>query len=88
MSCGRGDCGALGHGPAALNDCLRPKLIEGMLSLDTVGVACGMSHTIAITSEGGALFTWGDGRTGCLGNGRDEIWYVCVCGCYACRPHE
>ena len=76
MSCGRGDCGALGHGPAALGDCLRPKLIEGMLSLDTVGVACGMAHTIAITSERGALYTWGDGRTGCLGNGRNELWYV------------
>ena len=74
MSCGRGNHGALGHGPGSLDDCLRPRLIEGMLSRDTMGVACGESHTIAITSEG--VFTWGDGRTGCLGNGHDEIWYA------------
>ena len=73
MSCGRGDRGASGH--AALEDVLKPKLIEELLSQDTVEVACGQAHVVAITSgEGGGVFTWGDGKYGCLGNGKEEIW--------------
>ncbi len=74
MSCGRGDRGALGHGPGTLEDCLRPKLIEELLSLDTVGVACGESHAVAITSERGGVFTWGEGMHGRLGNGKEDMW--------------
>lgn len=74
MSCGRGDMGALGHGSSALEDGLKPKLIEELLSQDTVGVACGESHVVAITSEGGGVFTWGEGAHGRLGNGREDMW--------------
>lgn len=74
MSCGRGDRGALGHGHTSLEDCLRPKLIEELLSQDTVGVACGESHVVAITSEGGGVFTWGEGKYGRLGNGKEDMW--------------
>lgn len=77
MSCGRGDKGALGHGPAALEDALKPKLIEGLLSQDTVDVACGETHVVAITSgEGGGVFAWGKGEYGCLGNGKEDVWLV------------
>lgn len=72
MSCGRGSEGALGHGPAALEDGLKPRLIEELLSKDTVGVACGESHVVAITSDG--VFTWGEGTHGRLGNGREDMW--------------
>ena len=74
MSCGRGDHGALGHGPASLDNCTKPKIIEELLSQDTVGVACGEAHVVAITSEGGGIFTWGDGKHGCLGNGKEDMW--------------
>ena len=76
LSCGRGDRGALGHGPGALEDGLKPKLIEPLLSQDTVGVACGESHVVAITSEGGGVFTWGEGTHGRLGNSKEAMWYV------------
>lgn len=73
MSCGRGDQGALGHGPTSLEDALKPKLIEELLTQDTVEVACGEAHAVAITSGGGGVFTWGSGKYGCLGNGREEM---------------
>ena len=71
LSCGRGDHGALGHGN--LDDCLKPRMIDKLLSEDTVGVACGDSHVVAIT-DGGGVFTWGDGKHGCLGNGKEDMW--------------
>lgn len=75
MSCGRGDTGALGHGPAMLEDALKPRLIEELLSQDTVHVACGEKHVVAITSgEGGGVFTWGYGKYGCLGSGKEDVW--------------
>ena len=32
MSCGRGDTGVLGHGPANKDDCLKPKMIEELIT--------------------------------------------------------
>ena len=75
MSCGRGDQGALGHGSAALEDAVKPRLLEELLSQDTVGVACGERHVVAITSgEGGGVFSWGYGKYGCLGNSKEDVW--------------
>jgi len=35
-----------------------------------VAVSAGVYHSIAITADG-AVFTWGEGRHGCLGHGED-----------------
>ena len=71
MSCGRGDSGALGHGE--FKDTYRPKLIEGLLSHDTVVVSCGQSHVAVVTSDN-SMFTWGAGSHGRLGTGSEQNW--------------
>ena len=35
-----------------------------------VAVSAGAYHSIAITADG-AVFTWGEGKDGCLGHGED-----------------
>ena len=49
-------------------DVLKPKLIESMLSIDVVSVACGTQHA-ALTTKAGTAYTWGSGRNGRLGHG-------------------
>ena len=71
MSCGRGDAGALGHGD--YKDCLKPKLIEALLSQDVNGVSCGVSHVVALMSDS-CIFAWGAGGHGRLGTGSEENW--------------
>ena len=71
MSCGRGETGALGHGD--FKDCLRPKLIEGLLSHDVTVMSCGEGHVAALTSEH-LVFTWGAGLHGRLGTGSEDNW--------------
>ncbi|XP_076284957.1 E3 ubiquitin-protein ligase HERC2 isoform X1 [Lasioglossum baleicum] len=68
-SWGEGDDGKLGHGNRMSHD--RPKLIEELLGIEIVDIACGGNHSAAITSTG-LLYTWGKGRYGRLGHGDSE----------------
>ena len=47
----------------------RPRVIETLLGKQVVNVACGGSHSAAITNTG-ELYTWGKGRYGRLGEYR------------------
>lgn len=66
FSWGEGDDGKLGHGNRMSYD--KPKLIEALKSKRIRDIACGSSHSAAITS-GGELYTWGLGEYGRLGHG-------------------
>ncbi|XP_072748341.1 E3 ubiquitin-protein ligase HERC2 [Anoplolepis gracilipes] len=68
-SWGEGDDGKLGHGNKMSYD--RPKLIEDLLGVEIVDIACGGHHSAAITSAGW-LYTWGKGRYGRLGHGDSD----------------
>lgn len=69
FSWGEGDEGKLGHGNT--NTWERPKLIEALKSKRIREIACGSSHSAAITS-GGELYTWGLGEYGRLGHGDNQ----------------
>lgn len=56
----------LGHGNRLNLD--KPKLIEALKSKKVRDIACGSSHSAAITSSG-ELYTWGLGEYGRLGHG-------------------
>eukprot|EP00731_Ephydatia_muelleri_P018106 Em0011g146a len=58
MTQGSGSSGALGNGDC--NDSPEPKLVQGMLSFETVEIGCGPHYVMAITSENN-VFTWGKG---------------------------
>ena len=47
---------------------IRPRLIEALKSKRVRDIACGSSHSAAITSAG-ELYTWGCGEYGRLGHG-------------------
>ncbi|XP_060526978.1 E3 ubiquitin-protein ligase HERC2 [Cylas formicarius] len=66
FSWGEGEDGKLGHGNRLNLD--KPKLVEALKSKKIRDVACGSSHSAAITS-GGELYTWGLGEYGRLGHG-------------------
>uniref|UniRef100_T1IYS2 HECT-type E3 ubiquitin transferase n=1 Tax=Strigamia maritima TaxID=126957 RepID=T1IYS2_STRMM len=66
FSWGEGDDGKLGHGNRNTLD--RPRLIEALKSKRVRDIACGSSHSAAITSNG-ELYTWGMGEYGRLGHG-------------------
>ncbi|XP_011141461.1 E3 ubiquitin-protein ligase HERC2 [Harpegnathos saltator] len=68
-SWGEGDDGKLGHGNRLSYD--RPKLVEDLLGIEIVDIACGGHHSAAITSAGW-LYTWGKGRYGRLGHGDSD----------------
>lgn len=55
--------------------CDRPVLIEALRNKEVVNIACGGSHSAAITVHG-ELFTWGKGRYGRLGHGDTEDRHV------------
>ena len=69
---GRGEYGRLGLGDRSGKSAMSPTLVEGLLGHFVVQVACGGSHTIALTQEG-RVFIWGRGSFGRLGmaTGRD-----------------
>lgn len=56
----------MGHGNRLNVD--KPKLIETLRSKRIREIACGSSHSAAITSSG-ELYTWGLGEYGRLGHG-------------------
>lgn len=66
FSWGEGEDGKLGHGTRITLD--KPKLIEALRSKRIRDIACGSSHSAAITSAG-ELYTWGLGEYGRLGHG-------------------
>lgn len=66
FSWGEGDDGKLGH--FSRINCEKPRLIEALKSKRVRDIACGSSHSAAITSNGD-LYTWGLGEYGRLGHG-------------------
>ena len=61
FSWGEGDDGKLGHCSRASID--KPRLIEALKNKRVRDIACGSSHSAAITSSG-ELYTWGCGEYG------------------------
>ena len=49
----------------------RPRLIESLLSVDVIAVACGTSHVVVVGSQG-EVFAWGNGTDGKLGLGMED----------------
>ncbi|KAK4294466.1 hypothetical protein Pmani_032901 [Petrolisthes manimaculis] len=66
FSWGEGEDGKLGHGNRLSYD--KPKLVEALKSKRIRDIACGSSHSAAITSCG-ELYCWGLGEYGRLGLG-------------------
>ncbi|XP_054728194.1 probable E3 ubiquitin-protein ligase HERC2 [Anastrepha obliqua] len=66
FSWGEGEDGKLGHGNRLTME--KPKLIEALRAKKIRDIACGSSHSAAITSAG-ELYTWGLGEYGRLGHG-------------------
>ncbi|CAH0559020.1 unnamed protein product [Brassicogethes aeneus] len=66
FSWGEGEDGKLGHGNRLNLD--KPKMVETLRSKKIRDIACGSSHSAAITSSG-ELYTWGLGEYGRLGHG-------------------
>lgn len=52
-----------------------PKIIEALLAKRVFYIACGSSHSSAITSDG-ELYTWGQGQYGRLGHGDENSIYT------------
>uniref|UniRef100_A0A915IG86 non-specific serine/threonine protein kinase n=1 Tax=Romanomermis culicivorax TaxID=13658 RepID=A0A915IG86_ROMCU len=68
MTCGKKEyCGIKNLS----EDLTKPKLVEKLLSVDILTVACGSKHTVAV-AEGGKVYAWGDGGYGRLGTGSEE----------------
>ena len=64
MTCGDGSMGCLGHGDWYC--AARPRLIESLLSVDVVSLACGPHHVLVVANDG-AVYAWGRGRDGRTG---------------------
>ena len=52
-------------------DCLVPTPVDALTGWEVVLVACGVSHSAAVTG-GGLLFVWGSGEHGRLGLGDER----------------
>ncbi|XP_069576471.1 retinitis pigmentosa GTPase regulator b isoform X3 [Brachyistius frenatus] len=68
---GLGQFGQLGHGTFIFESRL-PRLVEHFKKGRVCQVACGENHTAVIT-DGGLLYTFGDGRHGKLGLGEENF---------------
>lgn len=68
-SWGWGDFGRLGHGNSS--DLFIPHPIKALEGLEIKQIACGDSHCLAITADGGVL-SWGRNQNGQLGLGHTE----------------
>lgn len=69
MTFGDGDYGCMGHGD--WSSVSRPKLVEGLLAVDTGSLSCGPRHVCAVCDDG-SVYTWGCGAHGRLGLGDEE----------------
>lgn len=65
----RGDFGRLGHG--SCSDCFVPHPIKALAGKKVINVACGDTHSIAMTSDG-ALYGFGRNLNGQLGLGNNS----------------
>ena len=63
---GRGISGQLGRGSIINEDQIRQ--VSALQNTFITDVACGESHTVALSNEG-EVFTWGGGQLGQLGHG-------------------
>eukprot|EP00873_Tetraselmis_striata_P039718 jgi/Tetstr1/459982/TSEL_005306.t1 len=68
-SWGWGDFGRLGHGTPM--DLFIPKSIAALKGLKVTMVACGDTHTLAVTQQG-AIYSFGRNQNGQLGNGTTQ----------------
>ena len=66
FSWGEGEDGKLGH--CSRQSVEKPRIVEALRNKKVRDIACGSSHSAAITSSG-ELFTWGCGEYGRLGHG-------------------
>ena len=75
----RGDFGRLGHG--SCSDCFVPHPIKALSGQSVISVACGDTHTIAMTSDG-SLYGFGRNQNGQLGlgNSTDAVQPVLIQG--------
>ena len=64
---GSGVCGQLGHGNTMDGD--TPRMVSVLDGRAIAQVACGKSHSLALTSEGD-VYSWGAGESGQLGLGK------------------
>ncbi|XP_012937764.1 uncharacterized protein LOC101851545 [Aplysia californica] len=69
LTCGDGSSGCLGHGDWC--NSARPRLIESLLSVDVVAIACGLKHVVVLGRDG-EVMSWGNGSHGQLGLGSEE----------------
>ncbi|XP_019438424.1 PREDICTED: ultraviolet-B receptor UVR8 [Lupinus angustifolius] len=80
MEKGLGLCPDASHSEADSGDALLPLLISRMPYQpqfpDPVQVACGAAHTVIVAQEGYKIWSWGRGRSGALGNGREVDFYI------------
>jgi len=67
---GKGLYGELGCGESRTR-IASPNIVSEVRAMKIVRIACGKSHTLALTSEGDVL-SWGDGKFGQLGHGFKE----------------
>ena len=58
----------MGHGDQQSQ--LLPKKVEALADQRVVAVSAGTDHSLAFSAEG-TVFTWGAGKSGCLGHGED-----------------
>ena len=65
----RGDFGRLGHGDIV--DVFLPKPIPALSGIGVTRLACGDTHTLAMTADG-RLFSFGRNENGQLGLGTDR----------------
>ncbi|PIK54292.1 putative E3 ubiquitin-protein ligase HERC2 [Apostichopus japonicus] len=63
---GEGDDGKLGH--FSRMNCDKPRLVEALKTKRIRDIACGSSHSAAVTCSG-EMYTWGLGEYGRLGHG-------------------
>ena len=70
LTCGRSDTGALGHGTTTA--CLRPKLVEKLLSQEVKFISVGEHHMACITDDA-RVYTWGANDFGQLGHPRASV---------------
>ena len=72
FSWGRGRHGVLGDGTAEEGEAppSSPRIVAGPLNGRRISqLCCGELHTLALTAEAGAVFSWGSGLMGALGHG-------------------
>lgn len=69
MTCGDASTSCLGHADDV--SLTKPKLIEALLHVDVMSIACGANHVVVVGTRG-EVYTWGDGTYGKLGLGNDD----------------